>query len=106
MELNNIGLHTFEDLQNKDLHHQLLAILLDKWSKVLLYDFTIDKSQLRPLHFKKSLEFQNQNYWLNLTSQERTRQKKLLQTLSLEYGAKTHHQISSFIENQYKSLMI
>jgi hypothetical protein len=105
-ELNKIGLHTFLDLLNKDQHNQLLTILLDKWSKALLYDFTIDKTQLRPLHFKKSLEFQNQNYWLNLSSQERTRQKKLLQTLSLEYGANTHQQISTLIEHQYKSLMI
>ncbi|MBU3010532.1 hypothetical protein KO506_03900 [Polaribacter vadi] len=106
IDLNKIGLHTLKDLQNKDLHHQLLAILLEQWSKVLLYDFTINKSQLRPLYKSKSLEYQNQNFWLNLTSQERNRQKKSLQTLSLEYGANTHHQISNLIENQYKSLMI
>jgi hypothetical protein len=106
VDLHKLGLYNCLDLTNKQLHTQLLAILLDKWSKTILYDFTIDKEQLKPLHFTKSLEFQNQKYWLNLSSQQRTRQKKLLQTLSLDFGANTHQQISTFIEHQYKSLMI
>jgi hypothetical protein len=106
VDLHKIGLYNCLDLTNKQLHTQLLGILLEKWSNTILYDFTIDKEQLKPLHFTKSLEFQNQNYWLNLTSQQRTRQKKLLQTLSLDFGANTHQQINTLIENQYKSLMI
>jgi hypothetical protein len=106
IDLNNIGLYNCLDLTNKQLHTSLLTILLDKWSKVLLYDFKIDKNQLTPLHYRKHLEYQNANYWLNLSSQERTRQKKLLQTLSLDFGANSHQQISTFIEHQYKSLMI
>lgn len=104
IELNNIGLHTLADLQNKNLYNQLLAILLDKWSKVLLYDFTIDHKRLKPLHKNKSLEFKDRNYWLNLTSQQRIRQKKLLQTLSLKYGKNTHQQIQDLISNQFKLL--
>lgn len=104
-ELNKIGLHTLADLKNKVLYKQLSAILLHKWSNTLLYDFTINNNQLRPLHYKKSLMFQNQNFWLNLTSQERTRQKKLLQKLSIDYGANTHQQISILIEKQFKLLI-
>jgi hypothetical protein len=106
VDLRKLGLHNCLDLTNKHLYTQLLAILLDKWRNTILFDFTIDKNQLKPLHYIKYLEFQSQNYWLNLSSQQRTRQKKLLQTLSLEYGANTHQQINTLIENQYKSLMI
>jgi hypothetical protein len=106
IDLHKIGLYNCLDLTNKQLHTQLLALLLEKWSNTILYDFTIDTSQLKPLHLTKSLEFKNTNYWLNLSSQQRTRQKKLLQTLSLDYGTNTHQQINTLIEHQYKSLMI
>ena len=106
VDLHKIGLYNCLDFTNKQLHTQLLALLLDKWSNTILYDFTIDTSQLRPLHYKKSLQLQNQNHWLNLSNQERTRQKKFLQKLSSDYGTNTHKQIKTLIKHQYKSLMI
>ena len=105
IDLNRLGLYNCLDLTNRALHNRLLDNLLEKWNNTLLYDFTINKTQLTPQQFKKSLEYQNPNYWLNLTPQQRTRQKKTLQNLSIEFGANTHQQIKDLIQNQFNIII-
>ena len=104
IDLNKIGLFTFEDLTNPNLYNNLLDILISKWNECILYDYTIKEYNLKPHLQKKILEYQNTNYWLRLSNQERTRQKKTLKELSINYGTNIQKQVSELILTKWNSL--
>ena len=104
IDLHKLGLYNCLDLTNKQLHTQLLAILLEKWSNIMLYDFTIEKEQLKPLEKTKILQYQNQNYWLNLSNQERQRQKTKLRYLSINFGTNIQEEIKALMLLKWNSL--
>lgn len=103
-DLNTIGLHSFENLTNPTLFNDLLELLSTKWSECIIYDYSIKTVYLKPLHKIKVYQYQNTNYWLNLSNQERARQKKVLNELSINYGSNIKEQINNMIVEKWNSL--
>ena len=103
-DLNKLGLHSFEDLTNPTLFNNLLALLATKWSECVIYDYSIKTVDLKPLHKIKAYQFQNTIYWLNLSNQERTRQKNTLNELSKNYGSNIKEQVNNMIVEKWNSL--
>lgn len=103
-DLNKLGLHSLEDLTNPLLFNSLLELLYTKWNECIIYDHSIKTSCLKPLQKTKSLQYQNTNYWLNLSNQERARQKKGLNGLSKNYGSNIKEQVNNMIIKKWNSL--
>lgn len=103
-DLNTIGLYSFEDLTNPTLFNDLLELLSTKWSECIIYDHSIKTDDLKPLHKIKEYQYQNTNYWLKLSNQERTRQKNILNELSKNYGSNIKEQVNNMIVEKWNSL--
>lgn len=103
--LNEIGLYTLFDLSKKEIYKPLYSLLISKWQECILYDFTIDETQLRPLQKRKSLQYQISNFWLKLTPIQRAREKKHLKELSEKYGSSIQQYISNEIQENWKKLI-
>lgn len=104
LDLNKLDLHTFEDLQNKALYPQLLKLLIAKWNESILYDYSIKTKYLKPLLAKKTLQYQNTNYWLQLSNQQRKREKDTLKNLSVNYGTDIQKEVSNLIIDKWHFL--
>ncbi|QXP71152.1 hypothetical protein H0I29_03390 [Polaribacter sp. R2A056_3_33] len=104
IDLNKLGLYTFEDLVNPSIYNNLLKLLVAKWSESIVYDYSIKTDNLKPLLKNKTLQYQNQNYWLNLSNQERQRQKNKLRELSKDFGSNIQQEVKTIILLKWSSL--
>ncbi len=104
IDLNKLGLYTFEDLINPSIYNKLLELLVSKWSESIVYDYSIKTIGLKPLEKTKLLQYQNINYWLNLSNQERQRQKTKLRDLSKNFGSNIQQEVKTMILLKWSSL--
>ncbi|WP_282073538.1 hypothetical protein [Polaribacter atrinae] len=104
IDLNKLGLYTFEDLVNPSIYNNLLELLVAKWSESIVYDYSIKTTGLKPLEKTKLLQYQNINYWLNLSNQERQRQKTKLRDLSKKFGTNIQQEVKTMILLKWSSL--
>lgn len=103
-DLNKIGLHSFEDLTKPNIFKELLELLSTKWNECIVYDYAINIDKLKPIQKVKTFQYQNTNYWLYLSNQERARQKKSLNKLSENYGSNIKEQVFYMIIEKWNSL--
>jgi len=104
IDLNKLGLYTLKDLTNPNIYNQLLELLVVKWGECIVYDYSIKTDSLKPLEKTKLLQYQNTNYWLNLSNQERQRQKSKLRDLSNKFGSKIQQEVKTMILLKWNSL--
>jgi hypothetical protein len=104
VDLNKLGLYTLKDLTIPNIYNDLLKLLVIKWSECIIYDYSIKSDELTNLQNKKVLQYQIPNYWLNLSNQERQRQKTQLRKLSTNYGTNIQDEIKNMIVLKWKSL--
>jgi hypothetical protein len=104
IDLNKLDLYTFEDLVNPSIYNNLLELLITKWSESIIYDYTIKIDGLTPLQKNKVLQYQNTNYWLKLSNQERQRQKTKLRELSSNLGTNIQDEVKTMIILKWDSL--
>lgn len=105
IDLNKIGLYTLKDLTNLNIYDTLLELLKNKWKECILYDYSIETSTIKPLQQKKILEYQNINYWLNLSDLQRQRQKNNLRNLSTNFGNNIQQVIKEMIVSKWNELL-
>lgn len=104
IDLNKLGLYTLENLRNPNIFNNLLELLTTKWSESIIFDYSIINTNLKPLQKTKILQYQNTNYWLSLSNQERQRQKTKLKDLSINLGTNIQHEVKTMILLKWNSL--
>ena len=104
IDLNKLGLFTLENLRIPNIYNNLLELLVTKWNECIIYDYSIKTDQLTNLENKKILQYQNTNYWLNLSNQERKRQRTKLRELSITHGNNIQQEVKEMILLKWNSL--
>lgn len=74
-DLNQCGITLLKDLIDKNNILELETRLIDRFKEVIIYDSTIKEDELTPREKTKLKDWNNPNYWRELTRGERSRQK-------------------------------
>ena len=85
-DLNLIGLTSLNDLKNEGLIMELQSLLRCEFAKVLIYDYTIDKSRLNTKQQHEIKDYSNPIFWLNTKPIHRDRKKKALINLTSKHS--------------------
>ncbi|MFT5822118.1 MAG: hypothetical protein ACI8ZM_003374 [Crocinitomix sp.] len=96
-DLNKLGIHNLNDLIDQGNLNRIKTLLLKKWDKVSIYDFTIDRSRLSVVNEKRCLLYSNENFWSGLAPNRRNRPKMYYRRIEKEYSEHIHQQISDLI---------
>lgn len=101
------GIRTFEDLKNKDKLMMLKPILLEKWSKSLLFDWTIDEVKgVEVLGAQKFYKMQNFPYWQGLNNKQRYKQRNRYEKrLVTPFSERVQYQVEQEIADKFEFLM-
>jgi hypothetical protein len=78
--------------------------LLEKWSEVLLNDFTLNKSTLKTRDKLKLMRYSNSRYWQETLSNRRHRPKKHFKELIMNHSENVHEYIYKEIEKKTSEL--
>lgn len=103
--LNLQGLKTLNDLKNESLLMQLHRLLRCEFAKVLIYDYTIDKSQLNSMQLNKIKDYSNPIFWLNTKPILRDRHKKALIKITSQYSNKVQKELIELMTTKLTELM-
>jgi hypothetical protein len=104
-DLNQLGLNNLNDLKNESLLMELHSLLRCDFAKVLIYDYTIDKSQMNTKQLSKIKDYSNPIFWLNTKPVHRDRNKKALIHLTSQYSNQIQKEIIQLMINKLTSLM-
>lgn len=104
-ELNMLGLKTLNDLKNDSLLIELHSLLRCEFAKVLIYDYTIDKSRLNTKQRIKIKDYSNPIFWHNTKPIHRDRHKKSLIELNSQYSQQTQKELIHLMTTKLTSLM-
>ncbi|MFY0653084.1 MAG: hypothetical protein JXQ96_13670 [Cyclobacteriaceae bacterium] len=100
-DLNQLGIYTLSDLMNDDWIKPIQVLLIQKWNKLLLYDFTIE---LTSTNYIKLLEWSNTNYWNSLTRMQKLRAFDKYVDYVKNHSANIHNMIENSISNKWIQL--
>ncbi|KAA1247981.1 hypothetical protein [Aquimarina sp. RZ0] len=105
-KLNKIGIHTLSDLKNCATFKPLKELLQSEWKLLLLYEPPLLSDSL-PLIVKNKKQFQwkDFDYWINLTKQERNRQRKKYLEYVETHTSNLHQQIANKINYKFNHLI-
>lgn len=113
-ELRKMGIENLSDLLIKDNHFRLYDILVQRFSEVLMYDFTIMLNKLSLLKQKKCSNYSNSNYWENIligikrgeiNPKNFNYHTKSLKKLISENSDNIHQQLTEVIEGKMPELL-
>ncbi len=105
VDINELGIHTLNDLKGDRWHLPALKLLIKTWDKVMLYDYTIRKDQLNDHQRETRIhQWQNASYWLNLTKQLRHKQKKKYNECMKNNSDQLHTEIKYQIDKKWREL--
>jgi hypothetical protein len=104
-DLNQLGLNTLNDLKNESLLMELHSLLRCEFAKVLIYDYTIDKSRLNTKQLSKMKDYSNPIFWLNTKPIHRDRNKKALIHLTSQYSNQIQKELIKLMTTKLNSLM-
>ncbi len=82
----NLPIKCLADLTIKENLESLKHLLVKKWDEVLMYDFTIEISNLKGKERSKIKDLSNPLFWQSIKSNHTHRHKEKLKELSLKYG--------------------
>ena len=103
--LNLQGLTTLNYLKNESLLMELHRLLRCEFARVLIYDYTIDKSQLNSMQLNKIKDYSNPIFWLNTKPIRRDRHKKALIKLTSQYSNKVQKELIELMTTKLTELM-
>ena len=105
-DLNKKGICTVGDLTDQKHFEILKSLLIKEWEQILFYDKTINKSKSLDQYKKKVKrhQWQNAEYWLDLSKQERSKQKKIYKKAIKLYSENVQKQISNLIAQKWDDL--
>jgi hypothetical protein len=104
-DLNRIGLQTMADLENENLLNIAHNLLRCEFAKVLIYDYTVDKSQLNAKQLNKIKDYANPIFWLNTKPIHRDRNKKALIHLTSQYSNQIQKELIKRMTNKLTGLL-
>lgn len=93
------------DLRNIDALNAFGELLIKKWNEILFYDFTISKTNLSKHQQRKLDVWQNINQWEGFKKQKRSKQKSLLQKITLNHSQQLQLQVSNLIQEKLETLI-
>ena len=105
-QLNEIGINNLLDLISIKNLERLKAILLQRWSEVLIYDYTINETALTTIDRIRIKDFKNPNYWLSFKSNRLDRPKKSYAKIEAQHSDRIKIQIQQIISNEWDKLMM
>lgn len=105
-KLNELGVFRLQDLFDNDKLAKVTEMILTAWNEVLLIDTTIEKERLNSYCKNVKLnQWQNPNYWLELSKQRRTEQRKKYNSILEAYSNTIHKNTGTLIENKWIELV-
>ena len=105
-DLNQLGLNTLNDLKNDEsLLMELHSLLRCEFAKVLIYDYTIDKTRLNTKLLNKIKDYANPIFWLNTKPIHRDRHKKALILLNSQYSNQIQSELIQLMTTKLTSIM-
>ena len=105
-EVNKMGIYSAYDLLDKSNLEMLKIDLVNRWCEVLLYDYTIDKTQITKKQPSRIKDYANQTYWERLKPNHRHRPKKELQNIIENCSHQIQNKIAELLENKWQSLIV
>lgn len=106
IELNNINVFCLKDLKSNQVLDSIKVLLLKYWNSVLLYDKSIRKEELSVnVRDKKLHQWSNVNYWLELNSKQRYKQKKIYNEIVNNHSDKIHQRMHELISTKWSELI-
>lgn len=104
-KVNEVGVMTLLDLQNKAIFKPLEGLLLDGWEKVTLFDGTLKTDQLSSYQRKvKVHQWRNADYWLSLKKNQRCRELKTYLQLVRDHSDNMQEMIKGQIADKWRYL--
>ena len=93
------------DLRNLDALSAFGELLVRKWNEILFYDYTISKTNLSKYQQRKLDVWQNINQWGSFSKQKKSKQKSLLQEITLNHSKQLQLQVSNLIQEKLEALL-
>ena len=94
------GLFSLHDLTNTNVLKAFNDDLISNWSRVLIYDYTMNKKALTIKEQNQVLSFSNPNYWCNMSPTNRTRSKKKFKQLTQNHSQNIQDDINQQMKIQ------
>jgi hypothetical protein len=105
-KLNDLGIYTMADLFNYTNLASILSLLETAWNGVLMYDKSIRINELKTYERTVKLNaWQNKNYWMELSKQRRSEQKKKYYSIVENHSDEIHLNIKESIKNKWVQLI-
>jgi len=99
-ELKKMGIFTFEDINETTLQEAYIS-LLKHFDKILYYDYTIRKKELKSLNKQKLSSYSNPNFFLEMEPKKRDKPKKKLKEIITKHSENLKEKIrQEFIKNR------
>ena len=103
-DLNQLGLNSLDNLKNESLLIDLHSLLRCEFAKVLIYDYTLDKSRLNTKQLYKIKDYANPIFWFNTKPIHRDRNKKALIYLTSHYSNQIQKELIKLLTTKLSSL--
>jgi len=105
-KLNELGFFQLVDLFQYEILENVTQLLETGWNESLMYDYTIQDKRLKKYDRQVKLnQWQNVNYWLQLTKQRRYEERKAYQSIVEAYSDNVHLKIAMEIKNKWFELI-
>lgn len=106
-QIRDTGIHTLGDLKNKDKLIMLQPILIEAWSKALLFDWTIDEVKGKEvIGAEQFYKMQLFSFWNGLNNKQRYKQRKRYEErLVYPHSQKVQEQIGKQIREKFDFLI-
>jgi hypothetical protein len=102
--LNSFGFYYLSQTIESKYIEILQDDLLQRWNETLLFDWTIDKSQLSKKQKLKLNQYNNPNYWIGLSPQKRYYNLNTYKELVNKYSECVHQYIANEIKGNSHNL--
>lgn len=98
IDVHTMGVYSLIDLIDINKIYPLIVILRNEFNKIILFDYTIDITRLKPKELIKIKDYSNTYYWNELKANRRDKPKRNLAKLINTYSQNIQFNISESIE--------
>lgn len=107
IKVNNLGIIAVSDMLDRPKLDKLKNALIESWDEVILYDYTIEETNLEPKYMKWINRFKNTNFWNIETEPNRIdRPKKKLKHITENHSKMIQEQIGTMIGENWNGLSV
>jgi hypothetical protein len=107
--IKNRGVENLNSLKIKEVVSNLIAVLINSWDNVLIYDNSINLKdrKVKPKHRRILMSGNNPKYWEQLKEKNKREfnyQRKVFKQLVKKYGTNLHTQIKEMVKTEWELL--